>query len=423
MLFRKQPSLDLIAGLDIGSSMTRLVVGHIVPSDGKSPGRLQVRVISAAEVPTEGVQRGVVTSIEELISSISYGLEQVERIAGLPVESVWLGINGPFVLTQESKGVVAVAKTNGEISTEDTARAIESARSIPIPLNYDLLHVLPWSFTVDGQIGIKDPIGMTGMRLEVGTKLIYSMSSHVRNLTRAVYRTGIDVESVILSILASGEAVVTARQKELGAAVVTIGSATTSLAVYEDGNTIHVAVIPIGSQHITNDIAVGLRTAIDVAERIKLEYGHCAPKGISKKDIIDLQTLGASASEVASRHYIAQIIEARVVEICDKIRGEFAKIGKNELLPAGIIITGGGAKLGGLVECVRNELRLPVSLGYPFDVSSVSSASGDIAFAPAIGLLKWGVQLGSTGEKGVPRQQSGRKWLQKLSQAKQWLMP
>ena len=422
MFFRKQPSLELIAGLDIGSSMTRLVVGHIVAGESGAASRSQLRVIGATAVATEGVQRGVVTSIEELISSISYALEQAERITGLPVESVWLGINGPFVLTQDSKGVVAVAKADGEISPEDATHAIAAARAVPLPLNYDILHVLPRDFTVDGQAGIKDPVGMTGMRLEVDAKIIYGMSTHIKNLPRAVYRTGIDIEAPILSILATGEAVVTTRQKELGAAVVTVGSATTSLAVYEEGNTIHVATIPIGSQHITSDIAMGLRISIDLAERIKIEYGHCVPKEISKKEIIDLQTLGGGANEVASRHYVAQIIEARVKEILEKIHDELVKIGKNGFLPAGVVCSGGGAKIGGFVDCARDELQLPIAIGCPFDVSSVSNASGDIAFAPAIGLLKWGAHFGSSGEtKAKPRRVN--RWLEKLSHAKDWLMP
>lgn len=422
MFFRKQRSREYIAGLDIGSSAIRLVTAQLLWGDTKK-GQADLQIIGAAEVPSEGVSRGIVTSIEELISCLSNAIEQVERMAGVPVERVWVGLNGPFLLTQASKGVVAVAKTNGEVAPEDVERVVAAARAVPLPLNYDLVHVLPRSFSVDNQSGIKDPVGMTGMRLEVDTALIYAMTTHVKNISRAVYRTGLEIHDMVLSILAAGEAVATERQKELGVIVANIGAATTSLVAYEDGETIHTAVLPIGAQHITNDIAVGLRVAIDVAERVKVEYGHAVPKDISKKDIIDLALLGGSGDEVASRHYVAEIIEARVSEICEKIRDEIARVPHQSSFPAGVILVGGGAKVSGFADAAKNELRLPVSLGYPYNIASIGNANSDIAYAAAIGLVKWGMMFNAREERfGSALAQAGA-WLQRAGRIKEWLMP
>lgn len=419
-LFGRHSEPQLIAGLDIGSSAVRLAAGHVTQGDN---GRVQIKIIGVASVPSEGIQRGVVTSIEELVSSISSALEDLERTIGVPVESVWLGVNGPFIQTQESKGVVAVAKTNGEISPEDAARAIEAARTVPMPLNYDVLHVLPRSFTVDGQSGIKDPVGMTGMRLEVDTKIVYGMTTHVKNLTRAVYRTGIDVDDAVLSILAAGEVVATSRQKELGVVVVNVGAMSTSLVVYEEGVTLHVAVIPIGSQHITNDIAMGLRTSIDVADRVKLVFGHAMSKDVSKKDIIDLGTLGGDDREVASRHYVSAIINARVAEMCEKINHELTLIGRNGLLPAGALLTGAGAKLPGFADVAKEELRLPASVGHAVDVVSVAHAGADLGCTTAIGLVKWGAHVGYTHARKGRGIRRAAAWFDGIKKVKQWLMP
>ena len=419
MLFR-QPKTELIAGLDIGSSAVRIAAGQMI-ADGQ--GRKKLQIIGAAQVPSAGVQRGVVTSIEELISVISQALEEVERVIGAPIEHTWVGITGTGVLCEPSRGVVSAAKADGEISAEDVARAVSAARTIAVPLNYDILHVIPRSFTVDGQSGIKDPIGMTGLRLEVDVQIIHGLSSHLKNMSRAVYRTGVDIDDIILTGLAAGEAVATPRQKELGVAVVNIGSATTSIVVYETGDVLHTVVLPLGSLHITNDLAIGLRTSIEVADRVKLNYGQCVPGGISRQEKIDLGALGGE-SEIVAHKYVAEIIGARVGEILEKIDAELQRINRSGLLPAGVILTGGGAKIGGLVELTKDTLRLPATLGYPIDLPSVSAYSNDLGFASAIGLVKWGSRASGMGSFGR-RTGSGaaRKIWQQLQRAGKWLMP
>lgn len=389
-LGRSQKSTALIVGIDIGSTAIRVAVGQ--QTVGRDVRDRQLQIIGVVETPSDGVHRGMVTSIEEVVSSITHALEQSERLIGVPIEEVWVGLTGTQMIAQPSKGVVAVAKTDGEISDEDVARAVEAARMVAAPLNYDIVHVIPRTFSVDGQMGIKDPVGMSGIRLEVDTQMIYGLSAHMKHVTKAVYRTGVDIHDLVLSIFAVGEVVTTSRQRELGVAVVNIGGSTTSLVVYEGGEAIHTVVLPIGSEHITNDLAIGLRTSIDVAERVKIVFGQCVRTGISKKDTIDLADAGSPESELVSREYVADIIAARVTEILENIDAELKKIDKSGRLPAGILFTGSGAKIRGLIELAKDVLYLPAGLGYPIDIQSSTDRAVDVSFSTAVGLVYWGAQ-------------------------------
>lgn len=377
---------DIITGLDIGSTHVRVAVGARVETEKSRSG---IQIIGVAEVPAAGVQKGVITSIEDAISSVSACLEKAERMTGIPVERALVAVSGTHIISQESKGVVAIARSDGEIRDEDVQRAIEAARTVATPLNYDILHVLPKSFVIDGQAGVKDPIGMTGIRLEVDAQIIQGLSNPLKNLTRCVYRTGIDIDGVVLGILAVAEAVTTPRQRELGVVVANIGGPTTGLVVFEEGDVLCTAVLPIGSDHITSDIAIGLRTSIDVAERVKIEQGHAVPKQVKKEDI-HLAELGAETEEVASRKFVAEIIEARTEEILDRIDRELKKIDRNGRLPAGIVFTGGGAKLSGLTDLAKDRLELPAALGYPIGISSITDKVNDISYSTAVGLVLWG---------------------------------
>ena len=389
-MVRKKTRVELITGLDIGSTTIRVAVGKLV-MEGNDTADLQI--VGLVEVPSEGISKGVVSSIEESVSSISNGLEKAERLIGVPVEHAWIGISGPHVTSLKNKGVVAIAKSDGEIEVEDIERAVEAARAIATPLNYEILHVIPRSFTVDGQTGIKDPVGMTGVRLEVDTQIIQGSSSHIKNLTKAVYRTGIDIDDLVMSVLAAGEAVTTPRQRDLGVCVANIGGSTTSVVVYEEGEILHTVVLPIGSEHVTNDLAIGLKSSIEVADRVKKEYGQCVVGGLTKKDAIDLASVGAEVNEEVSRKFVAEIIGARMEEILEKINKELAEVNRSQLLPAGIIFTGGGAKIPGLVDLSKSVLGLPSSLGYPINIKSVSDKINDLSFSTAVGLVKWGANL------------------------------
>jgi len=406
---------EIISGLDVGSSVIRLAVGQKTDAEEES-----LHIIGAAETPAEGINRGVITSIDDSVSGITACLEKAERMSGMPIESAWVGISGGQITSLESKGVVAVSRSNGEISEDDVERSIEAARTVATPPNYEILHVIPKSFTVDGQTGIKDPIGMTGVRLEVDAQVIQGLSVQIKNLTKAVYRTGLEIEDLVLSILATSEAVLTNRQKELGVIVVNIGGSTTSLAVFEENDILHTAVIPIGSEHITSDIAIGLRISIDAAEKIKLEFGSALPAKINKREEFDVGEIEGGESNFISKKYVAEIIEARVEEIFEKIDSELKKIGRSGKLPAGVILTGGGAKLEGLIDLARRELRLPASLGKPVGITSAIDKINDAAFSTAIGLVLWGNQLQQQSQ-GLSKLFPTFKTVQKLSfKTKQW---
>ncbi len=382
---------NIIAGLDIGSTAIRLVVGQ---KTNNQTGET-IQILGAVSVPAQGISKGVVNSIEDTASSISACLEKAERLIGIPVSSVWVGINGPNLKCEKSRGVVAVARSDNEITEDDMERAIEAAQALSVPPNYEILHVIPVKFTVDNQEGVKDPIGMTGVRLEVETIIIQGLSSQIKNLTKAIYRTGLEIEDLVLSPLAAAEVVIGAKQKELGSALVNIGSTTTSLAVFEEGELLHAAVLPIGSEHITADVAIGLRCPINLAERIKLEYGSARADKFTKKDEIDISDLAREENieeenMIISKKYVAEIIQARVEEIFEKVDNEFKKVDRSGMLPAGVFLIGAGAKLPDLVDIAKAKLRLPASLGSNKNLTLNLDKVNDLSFLNTLGLVVWG---------------------------------
>lgn len=380
---------ELIAGLDIGSTKIRMVIGQRPNEAGHEQ---KLNIIAAIEIPAEGINKGVVTSIEDAVGSIGKALDAAERTVGQSIERVWVGISGSHIICQESRGVVAVSRHNGEIQYDDVERSLEAARTVATPSNYEILHVIPRNFTIDGQTNIKDPVGMTGIRLEVDSLIIQGLSSQIKNLTKCVYRTGLDIEDLVVSVLASSQAVLNHRQKELGVVVVDIGGTTTSMMVFEEGDVVHTAVLPIGSDHITADIAIGLRISIDAAEAIKFRYGTALPKLIDKKEMLKLSDLGLVDEGEIPKRYISEIIEARAEEIMRKVDQELAKVNRSGMLPAGVVLIGGGAKLPGMTELTKHILRLPVTPGYVQNLVSSVEKTQDISFFTAIGLVVWGEQ-------------------------------
>ncbi len=379
---------DIIAGLDVGSTAVRLVVGQM----NSGPGIDELQIIGAVSSGAAGVNRGVVNSIEEATSSISACLDKAERVVGVPISKVFVSINDPNVKCERSKGVVAVSKSDGEINENDVSRAIEAAKALAVPVNYEILHIIPIKFAVDNQQDVKDPIGMSGIRLEVETLIVHCLSTQKNNLTKAIYRTGLDIDDLMLAPLASAEAVLSQKQKDLGVVLINMGSSTTSIAVYEERNLIHAAVLPIGSDYITNDIALGLRCPINLAERIKLEYGHTIADFFEKNDEVDISNLVAEEEvsddiTVISRRYVAEIIEARVEEILEKIDDELRNIERSGMLPAGAVLTGAGAHLPGLIDTTKQKLRLPASLGVCKNVSAVIEKVRHPEFLTALGLV------------------------------------
>lgn len=410
---------NIIAGLDIGSTNIRLVVGQKNQDEKNS----ELQILGAVSVQSEGINKGALTSIEDATSAISACLEKAERLIGVQVDSVWLGINGPNLKCEKSRGVVAVGRSDNEIVEDDIERAIEAAQALSVPPNYEILHVIPVRFTVDNQEDIKDPLGMTGVRLEVETLIILGLSSQIKNLTKAVYRAGLEIDDLVFSPLAAAT-LINSKQKELGAALVNIGATTTSLAVFEEGELLHAAVLTIGSEHITADVAIGLRCPINLAERIKIELGSAKPDQFSKKDEVDIRELASEEnvieeSMVISKKYVAEIIEARVEEIFEKVDNELKRIERSGMLPAGVFLVGGGAKLADLVDLAKNKLRLPVCLGSNKSINSIMDKVNDISFLTALGLVIWGSQrnVGSGAKINWPGTGAAKKVVEKV---KKW---
>lgn len=387
----------IIAGLDIGSTEVRLVVGQRVPTDTGE----KLQIIGAVSSPSSGINKGVINSIEDATSSISACLEKAERLIGVAVSDVWIGINGPNLKCERSRGVVAVSRSDSEINQEDVNRAIEAAQALSVPQNYDILHVIPVEFKVDNQEFVKNPVGMTGVRLEVETLVIQNLTSQIKNLTKAIDHAGLNIDDLVFSPLATSAVALDSKQKELGIAMVNIGSATTSIAVFEEGELLHTAVIPLGSSHITSDIAIGLRCPITLAEKVKIKYGSSKSAQFSKKDEVDISDLISEENlsdetTVISKKYVSEIIEARVEEILEKVDQEFKKIDRSGMLPAGIIMVGGGAKLEDIVETAKRILRLPVSLGTNKNVATVIDKVNELEYLTALGMVVWGDQLAET---------------------------
>lgn len=377
---------NIITGIDIGSTMIRIVVAQISPTG-------QVHIIGGAEQPSEGVSKGVVTSIEDAVSSISACLERAERMTGLAIEHAYVGISGSGITSQESQGVVAVAKADGEIKEQDVERALEASQTVATPPNYEIIHVIPRSFSVDNQESIRDPVGMTGVRLEVAAQIIEGPSSQIKNLTKCIYRTGVDIDDLVFSVLAVAEAVLNKRQKELGVAVVNIGGSTTSVAVFEEGDILAAHVLPLGANHITADLAIGLRTSIEVAEQVKLGYGTASLSDLKMREEINLAEVVEGEEGAVSKKRLAEIIEARVEEIFTLVDEKLKDIDRSGKLPAGVVLTGGGAKLDGMVEVAKRVFRLPASLGYPVGVINAIDKMNDLSFSTAVGLMLWGKEM------------------------------
>ncbi len=393
------PKEDILIGIDIGTSSVRTVISQEQGEESK-PMILGVGVASSF-----GINNGVIVGIEETINAITKSKELAERTAGIPVEHAFISINGNHVHSQFSKGVVAVSRADGEISEEDASRVIIASQAISMPNNREIIDVIPCNYTIDGQEQIKDPIGMNGVRLEVNALVIEGSAPFIKNLYKCIQHCGIDIDDLVFSPLAAAKAVLSKRQRELGVVVIDIGKGTTGISVFEDGNILHSAIIPIGAGHITNDIAIGLRTSIDVAEKIKLEYGTVLAVEINKKDKIDLSQIDENEEGIFTRKYVAEIIKARVEEIFIMIDKELKKINRSGMLPAGSVITGGGAKMPGIVAIAKETLRLPAQIGFPIELNGIIDRVDDPSFATVMGLIMW-----ESDENGVFSSGSGGKF-------------
>lgn len=385
----------LISGLDIGSSNIRLVVVQRTKNSQK------IEILTTAVFPSSGIRKGVITDIQEAMRGVKTVLEEGERTCGKPIEHVYVSLGGSHISTTKSRGVVAISRADGEISQEDINRAIKGAEAISLPRNREIIHVIPQEFIIDGERGIKDPLGMHGIRLEVEALIIHGSSPFLKNFYKCLEELELDVDGTVISPLSSSRAVLSKRQKELGALLLDIGGGTTGISVFEESDLLYTAILPVGSSHITNDIAIGLRISVDMAEQIKIEYGSALSSEIPKTEKIEFSKVGLEEGEF-SRKEVASIIEARLYEIFDMANKELNKIGKANLLPAGAVITGGGAKLPFLVDLAKKVLKLPCQIGFPqeSEFEGIIDRIDDPSFASAAGLILWGKDMIEREEGG-----------------------
>ncbi len=389
-----------VVGLDIGTHTIRVVQAKIEENGG-------LNIIGASNVPASGLRRGVIVDIDETVSSISAALERVERMTGVPVHSVSVSVGGNHITCLDSKGVIAVSRADGEISDSDVLRVIDASQAISIPPNREVLHVIPKTFTLDGQTGIKDPLGMTGIRLEVETVIIHGATPFLKNLQKAILQAGLEIDHLVLSPLAASTAVLSKRQKELGVALLDLGAGTTSLAVFEENNLLHAGIIPVGSMHITNDLAIGLRSTIESAEKVKLMYGSASSKLMDKLAEVDMSKIDPEEETRIPQTMVGDIIEARLEEIFDLAVKELKLIDRDGKLPAGIVLTGGGASMPGVVEYAKHRFRLPVVVGQPIEINTVIDQVIEPSFATAVGLVEWGKQNSTFSGPGILNSVSG----------------
>lgn len=375
----------MLTGIDIGSSKVRTVIAQIVPGEEKP------RIIGVGISDSEGLRKGVISDLEEAARSIHDSVEKAEMNAGVKIGKAIINVGGNHIASQNSKGVVAVGRADGEVTDDDVERVINAAQAISVPANKEILHIVPKDYTLDEQKNIKDPIGMNGVRLEVDALIIEGSTPFLKNLTKSMEQADVEVSEMVLSPLAASGAVLTKRQKELGVVLIDIGAGTTSLAVFEENDLLYTSVLPVGGGHITNDIAIGLRTSIDVAEKVKLEYGNALSGEISKKEDVNLAEIDSNEEGIVSRYHICEIIEARLEEIFSMVNKELKKIGKEKLLPAGAVLVGGTAKLPGIVDLAKNILGLPAQTGFPMPLGGLVDKVDDPSFATAVGLVEWGM--------------------------------
>jgi len=369
-----------LVGLDVGTSRVTAVVG-----EGVDDGTLDVVGIGVAE--SRGIKRGVVVNVDAVVDSIKKAIEEAELMAGVEIDSVHLALSGPHIKGFNSRGVIAVAGKNREITRDDVRRAIDAAKAVALPTGREILHVLPQDFVVDEQDGIGAPVGMTGARLEVNVHIVTGAVSSTQNLIACVNRAGVTVTDTVIEQLAASESVLTQDEKELGVALVDIGGGTADLAIFERGSLWHTGVVGVGGDHFTNDIAVGLRTPIPDAEKVKRKSGCALSSMVDEDDTIEVASVGGRKPRLMARRILSEILQPRAEEIFHLVWDEIRRAGYEKALNSGIVLTGGGSILEGMPEIAEQIFDLPIRRGAPTDVGGLTDHVNSPAFATPVGLV------------------------------------
>lgn len=400
---------QILVGLDIGTSKIACVVAEAGP-DGK------LDVVGIGTHPSRGLRKGVVVNIESTVESIRLAVEEAELMAGVEIKSVFTGIAGSHIRGYNSHGVVAIK--GGEVTPEDVDRVIDAASAMNIPADQKILHILPQEFIIDGQDGIREPVGMSGVRLEAKVHIVTGAVSSAQNIIKCCNRCGLDVADMVLEQVASSEAVLAADEKDIGVALVDIGGGTTDIAVFLDGAIRHTAVIPIGGDHLTNDLVVGLRTSAREADQLKKKYGACMVSLVPPDDQVEVPSVGGRPPRPMPRQVMAQILEPRVEELFELVKGELERSGFQELMAAGLVLTGGSSLLEGMTELAEEVFEVPIRLGRPTGVGGLVDVVSSPIYATGVGLIRYGWQYRQSaplaGKSG--RSLFGRVW----ARMRQW---
>lgn len=381
---------NIIAGLDVGTTKVCCIIGEVT-KDG------EVQIVGVGSSPSRGLRKGVVVNIDSTVESIRHAIDDASRMAGVEIGSVFAGIAGGHVKGINSHGVIAISRADKEVTQEDVERVIDAAKAVAIPMDREVIHVIPQEFIVDNQDGIHDPVGMTGVRLEVEVHIVTAAVTSAQNIVKSVERAGFYVEDIVLQPLASSEAVLSQDERDLGVVLVDIGGGTSDIIVYSDAGVRHTAVLGIGGHLVTNDIAIGLRTPTPGAEELKVKHG-CAMASLVDSDEIRVPGVGGRAERTVPRRALAEIIQPRMEEIFELVAQELRHNGFDERLPAGVVITGGSSLLPGTAELADKVLGMPVRLGVPQGINGLVDVVHSPIYATGVGLVLYGMRQRSLGK-------------------------
>lgn len=400
----------MIVGLDIGTSKVVAIVGEINPE-----GRLEI--IGLGSHASKGLKKGVVVNIDSTVQSIQRAIEEAELMAGCQIQSVYAGIAGNHIRSMGSHGIVAIR--DREVFQPDIDRVIDAAQAVAIPADQKILHILPQEFIIDSQEGVKEPLGMSGVRLEAKVHLVTCAVNAAQNIEKCIKQCGLGVDDIILEQLASSYSVLTDDEKDLGVCLVDIGGGTSDIAIFTEGAIKHTAVIPIAGDQVTNDIAMALRTPTQNAEEIKIKYACALASMAGENETIKVPSVGEREDRSLSRQALAEVVEPRYEELFTLIQTELRRSGFEELIAAGIVLTGGTSKMEGVVELAEEIFHMPVSIGKPKNVSGLSDIVRNPIYATAVGLLQYGASQGvGSGNSRATVVAGDSIW----TKAKQWLL-
>jgi cell division protein FtsA len=379
-----------IVAIDVGTTKVCTIVAQVQDSG-------RINVLGVGLTPSKGLDKGVVVNIDDAVNAIATSVEKAERLSGYRIGTAFVGVSGRHVSSLNSRGVVAVARSDHEITRHDVARAVEAAQAVAIPTQREVIHVIPRAYVVDGNEGIRDPIGMSGFRLEVETHIVTGEVMAIQNLIKSVQKAGVEIDDLVLQPLASGESVLTPDDKDRGVVLVDMGGGTTDIAVFAQGGIWHTSVIPVGGNQFTNDIVLVQQTPHNTAEYLKLRYGSAVAEEPEDEasDIIDAEGFTPGERQQISRYTLNQIIQARAEELTELIYNEIRRSGYEGLLPAGLVLTGGTALLPRVDELMRDMLGIPVRVGVPGELTGLADSLNSPPYATAVGLLRWGSRHGA----------------------------